>query len=261
MPDQLHPETRTPFDDGFLYDVLFADLRYDLDPYLELARRADGPVLEIACGTGRITIPCLQAGVDIDGLDLSAPMLERLRHKASDLGLSPRIYQGDMRDFTLPRRYGLVFIAFNGFVHNLTTNDQLHTLRVCRDHLLPGGCLVFNIFFPGLKFLSGPEGTPVLEHEALHPQTRLPVRIYDTRTMDRVQQLQYSRIEIQELDDAGQVAASHNSETTMRWTYKHEMELLLRLSGYSRWEICGGFDRRPLQRENDDFVVFAWKEG
>jgi hypothetical protein len=79
--------------------------------------------------------------------------------------------------------------------------------------------------------------------------------------MDRVQQLQYSRIEIQELDDAGQVAASHNSETTMRWTFKHEMELLIRLSGYSRWEICGGFDRRPLEREDDDFVVFAWKEG
>jgi len=259
-PSHDQPAKRSPFDDPYLYDVLLGDYRFDLDFYLELARQASGPVLEVACGTGRILIPCLQAGVDIDGVDLSAPMLQLLREKAARLGLRPIVYEADMRDFSLPRRYVLIFIAFNGFVHNLTTEDQIRCLRTCREHLSPGGTLVVTIFHPGLQFLSGPEGTPVLEATATDPATNLPVRIYDTRMLNRVEQLQHSQIEIQELDSEGRVAASHHSETTMRWTYKTEMELLLQAASFSRWQICGDFNGRPLTGENDIMLVYAWKE-
>jgi SAM-dependent methyltransferase len=260
MPAKEKPGP-TPFDDGDLYDALFGDFRFDLDFYLELAGQARGPVLEIACGTGRILIPCLQAGVDIEGLDLFPSMLQTLRKKAATLGLRPSLYEADMRDFSLPRRYALIFVAFNGFVHCLTTHDQLKALRTWRDHLDPGGCLVFNVFYPGIEMLNGPQGTPLLELETRHPSTGLPMRIFDTRTLDRVEQLQHSRIEIQMLDAEGHVTAVHPSETTMRWTFKPEMELLLGAAGYPRWQICGGFDRRPLTRDDDQMVVFAWKDG
>lgn len=252
--------TRSPFEDAELYEVLFADFGYDRDFYVQLARESPGPVLEVACGTGRILLPCLQAGVDIDGLDLYPPMLEVLKRKAAALGCSPSVYKGDMRDFTLPRRYSLIFIAFNGFVHVLTTEDQLKTLRVCREHLQPGGVLVFNTFFPGLEVIAGPEGTPVLEGEVKHPVTGCPVRIYDTRTLNRVEQIQHSLVEVQELDAEGHVTAVHKSVTSMRWTFKFEMELLLAASGFQRRQICGDFDRRPLTAEKDLMVVFAWKD-
>lgn len=248
---------RTPFDDGELYDVLFGEFRFDLDFYLELARHTREPVLEVACGTGRILIPCLEAAVDIEGLDLFPAMLGTLRRKAAALGFAPTLHQADMRDFALARRFALVFCAFNGFVHCLTTQDQLHALRTWRGHLAPGGAIVFNVFYPGREFLSGPEGVPVLEGETRHPVTGLPVRIYDTRTFDRVAQVQHSCVEIQELDAAGHVAAAHRSETDMRWTFKPEMELLLATSGFARWEIWGDFDRRPLTRDNDQMIVFA----
>jgi len=261
MTDSPIPSTeRTPFQDAELYEVLFRDLDFDRDFYVRLAREAGGPVLEVTCGTGRILLPCLQAGVDIDGLDLFPEMLGVLRRKAAELGLAPRLYQADMRDFTLPRRYALITVPFNGFVHNLTTEDQLRTLRSCRKHLAAGGSLVFNVFFPGQAIVCGSEGTPVLEHEAIHPVTGLPVRIYDTRTLDRLAQVQTSQIEIQELDAGGGVAASHRSTTAMRWTYRPEMELLLQAAGFPRWQICGDFDRRPLTRETDQMIVFAWKD-
>ncbi len=250
----------SPFDNAELYDVLFGDLEFDRSFYLELARTAGGPVLEVACGSGRILIPCLQAGVSIDGIDNSGAMIEALLCKAAALGLHPRVHQADMRDFALPDRYALIFIAFNGFVHALTTEEQLKTLQTCRDHLMPGGKLVFNTFYPGLEILAGAQGVPVFEHEARHPATGLPVRIYDTRTLNRVEQIQYSSIEIQELDAEGQLKASHRSETSMRWTFKPEMELLLRVSGFSHWRICGSFDGRPLTREGDLMVVFAWRD-
>ncbi|HYK92330.1 MAG TPA: class I SAM-dependent methyltransferase [Acidobacteriota bacterium] len=254
------PDVPSPFDNAELYDVLFADLDFDRSFYLELARAAHGAVLEVACGSGRILIPCLQAGVKIEGIDNSRPMLTALLRKAAGLGLQATVHHADMRDFVLANRYDLVFIAFNGFVHALTTAEQLETLQRCRHHLNTGGMLVFNVFYPGLEIIAGTEGVPVLEHEALHPATGLPVRIYDTRTLNRVEQIQYSSIEIQELDAEGRVMASHRSETSMRWTFKPEMELLLRASGFSRWQICGGFNRRPLEREDDLMVVFAWKD-
>ena len=86
---------KSPFDDAELYDIVFGDFAFDRDFYLELARGANGPVLEVACGTGRILIPCMQAGVDIDGLDLYSSMIEVLRRKASALGLHPGLYVTD----------------------------------------------------------------------------------------------------------------------------------------------------------------------
>jgi SAM-dependent methyltransferase len=250
----------SPFEDPESYDALFSELGYDRDFYVKLARESPGPALEVACGTGRILLPCMQAGVDIDGIDLYPAMLDRLRRKAEALGLRPKLYKADMRDFTLPRRYALIFIAFNGFVHCLTTADQLKTLKVCREHLLARGILVFNTFYPGLQFLNGPQGTPVLEGEAVNPATGRTVRIFDTRTLHRVEQIQHSEIEIQEVESDGTVVASRTSETDMRWTFKPEMQLLLRLAGFANWGIYGDFDRRPLTRENDHMIVFASKE-
>jgi len=97
-----------------------------------------------------------------------------------------------------------------------------------------------------------------MEMEIRHPETGLPARFWDTRTFDRVQQLQYSYNEIEFLDAKGAVVETHPSRTTMRWIYMHEMELLLRLAGFARWNILGGFDGRPLLRDNDAMIVKAW---
>ena len=78
----------TPFDDGEVYDLILKDIPYGFDFYTGLAKEARGPVLDVCCGTGRILLPCLQAGVDSEGLDLFAPMLSTLRQKAEELRLS-----------------------------------------------------------------------------------------------------------------------------------------------------------------------------
>jgi SAM-dependent methyltransferase len=246
------------FDDGDVYDLVGKDIPYGLDFYVALAREARGPVLDIACGTGRILLPCLQAGVDIEGLDLFEPMLKTLRAKAAALGLAPRLHQADMSDFSLPRRYRLVMIPFNAFIHNMTQEAQVRCLRLCREHLLPGGQLTFDTFFPALEFVGTPAKTRVLEGEFPHPQTGLPVRMYDTRTVERVEQMFHSLNEIELLAADGSVQTVHRSEISSRYFYKHEMALLLRVAGFARWEICGDFDRRPLTRENDAMVVSAW---
>ena len=254
------PSTPGPstFDDGELYDVVLGGLTYGIDFYVGLAREARGPVLDIACDTGRILLPCAQAGADIDGLDLYEGMLGTLRRKAAALGLSPTLHRADMGDFRLPRRYALIMITFNAFGHNLTQEAQVRCLERCREHLLPGGVLAFDAVFPGVEWIGAPQGVRVLEGEAPHPQTGLPVRCYDTRRFDRVKQIQYSTNDVEFLDAEGKVTAVHRSHIESRWVYKEEMALLLRVAGFPRWEICGDFDRRPLTKETDAMIVLAY---
>ena len=251
----------TPFEDPARYDALFEDLDFDRSFYVAQARAAGGPALEVACGTGRVLIPCLEAGADVEGLDNEPAMLERLRAKAAARGLRPRVHLADMRSFSLARRFALAFIPFNGFVHCLTTADQRACLAACRAHLEPGGKLVFNTFFPRMTGERPRDGVPILEHEAPDPASGGTVRIYDTRSHDWVAQVQHSEMEIQDLDPSGQIVASRCSATDMRWTHPPEMELLLAASGFARGTIAGSFGGEPPSADSGLLVVTAWRDG
>jgi SAM-dependent methyltransferase len=250
----------SPFARPDLYDVLFADFDSDLPFYLELGRNAGGAVLDVGCGTGRLLLPLLESGVDVEGLDLSVPMLERLREKARARSLEPRLHHAAMASFALPRRFPLVMIPFNAFVHNLTAEEQIATLACCRHHLEPGGLLAFDVFTPTPVMLAHPTGGRVLELQVEHPTTGLAVRLWDARRFDVLAQTQHSHIEIEELDAAGAVVATHRSAVVVRWIYPAEMELLLRLAGFARWQLWGGFDRGPRATDSGLMVVEAWRD-
>jgi SAM-dependent methyltransferase len=233
----------------------------DIPFYVEHAKAARGPVLEVACGTGRVMIPSLQAGADIEGIDLHPGMLAVLRKRAGALGLTPRAELADMRDFTMPRRYKLITIPFRAFQHLTNTEDQLRTLRCLREHLEPGGSLIFNLFHPSFDALCSNPSITFPDREVVHPETGLPVVMHDaSRELDRVQQLMNIEREIIESDARGYAHVIDRHAFTLRWTYKAEMELLLRLSGFTRWDVRGGFDGQPLEKDTDEMVWTAWKD-
>lgn len=257
-PLATEPPLPSPFDDGDLYDAIFHDFDMDLEFWRARAREAGGPVLEVACGTGRVTLPMAEAGADVEGFDLFPAMLERLRAKAAERNLNIPANVADMRDFHASRRYALIAIPFNAFLHNLTQADQLATLRCCREHLRPGGRLIMHVSFFGAAGIVASGGGPVLELETRHPVTGRMLRLYDGRTLDPIEQIQHSINEIHELDEQGEVIAKHRSETWVRWIHKPELELLLGAAGFTRWRIDGGFDGKPLASEEDQMIVFAW---
>ena len=211
---------------------------------------AKGPVLDIACGTGRVLLPVLQSGADAHGLDLFPPMLETARRKAAALGFAPSLHHGDMADFTLPRRYALIMITFNAFCHMLTTDDQLRCLGCIRRHLIPGGLLAFDGAFPGLAWIGARQDQ---ENSRSRSSTPGPARRCvptTSRSFDRVAQLQRSRNEV-ELDEAdGTTHIIHRSEFLVRWTYKAEMELLLRSAGFRALRALWWF-RPPAAHAGD----------
>jgi len=242
------------------YDLTYAWLTEDVAFYVARAQEARGAVLEAGCGTGRILLPTLQAGVDIDGIDIHPGMIEVLQKKAAALGLAPHVVVADMRDFTMPRRYRLITIPFRAFMHLLTTDDQIQALRCLREHLESGGALVFNLFHPSFEKMVAPDGEQVLEREFAHPETGLPIAVYTKRRTDRVNQLLDVEREVVESDARGYAGKTHRDRFRLRWTWKAETELLLRAAGFQRFEVKGGFDGRPLEKDTDEMVWTAWKD-
>src|SRR5262249_54167564 len=131
--------------------------------------------------------------------------------------------RGDMRDFTLPRRYRHVFIGFNSFSHNLTQEDQLATLRCCREHLEEGGLLGLVLFHPIAEKLAHFDGTPHVGIEYVSGPGEKTV-VLDAITPDRVEQINRVRRRIERRNDAGAVLEAIDREFAIRYVYKPEME-------------------------------------
>src|SRR5262249_31358460 len=121
--DEVTATLPSPYEAPELYDQALQGFQEDLGFWLDEARRAApapgraARVLEVGCGTGRVLLHLQSQGIDVEGVDLHAPMLARLEAKAKALSLTPRVARGDMRDFTTPHRYHRVFIPFNAFAH------------------------------------------------------------------------------------------------------------------------------------------------
>lgn len=128
-----------------------ADAMNDTPFYLALAREAAArrhAVLELGCGTGRVTLPIAHEGIEIVGLDNAPAMLDIARRKAATEGLDMTWVEADMRDFHLERRFGLIIIPYRSFLHLLTDADQAACLNAVYRHLVPGGRFALNFFAP-----------------------------------------------------------------------------------------------------------------
>jgi len=147
---------RSLYDDPSFYDRITSPPGGSLDFYLRVARASGGAVLELACGTGRLTIPIAEAlahdaARPVTGLDLAPTMLDAARRKAIDAGVEVALIEGDMRTFALGRRFGTIFVAFNSLLH-LTTNDALgECFARVREHLAPNGAFAFDVFNPSIQ--------------------------------------------------------------------------------------------------------------
>lgn len=230
------------------YDPYYGEQEIgDLAFYRELAADADGPVLEVGCGTGRVYLEVLSEGVDIDGIDLSADMLAVLERKAAERDLEPSVWQADMRAFEPDREYALITIPFRVFLHNLTVADQVASLDHLRSALEPGGCLVFNVFVPSFDVICETYGSAqeeVIEHEGDE------YTIVDhTRILDEVEQTVEST---RRVEQEGELV--DESRFRLALISKREFELLFELTGWSDWEGYGGFDREPLEEGAKEMV-------
>jgi ubiquinone/menaquinone biosynthesis C-methylase UbiE len=249
--DAFYEEAGSLFVEAYdaFYSVAPPQIAGDVAFYEGLARQTGGPVLEIACGTGRIALALAEAGLEVTGVDRSEGMLTTARRKAGQLPVSARdgltFVAQNMSELSLSRRFGFVFVAFRSFQHLLTIDLQERTLAAIRRHLDHNGRLVLHLFDPRLDLLAGGKIT-VPELSGAHPVTgrRYRGEMLHTR-LDHLAQIRRDLWRYSEIGAGGQVLAEDTREMALRWTYRWELYHLLKLCGFT------------VEAEYSDFVGSA----
>ena len=219
--------------------------------YLEEARKAGGPILELGCGTGRLTLPLARDGHDVVGLDLSARMLQQARGKAAAQGLDVTFVEGDMRAFGLGRQFALVLVSCNSLAH-LTTSAEIRACFECvRRHLSPEGVFAFDIVNPDLRALARSGSRP--KRLDLGPNPSSAIAVEEVATYDPVQQVRFVSWRVREPG----AAVRDLAPLALRQIFPQELSLLLAASGLELVERYGDFARNPLDGTSLNQICLA----
>ena len=237
------------------YDVLaeFYDhippyvARSDVDFYLDAALEADGSVLEIGCGTGRVLVPCAHVVQEIVGLDASAAMLghcaARVASLPDDVRRRVSLVEADMRDFDLGRTFSLVTTPFRSFQHLLGAEDQQAALASIQRHVQPGGRFILDVFNPSLPLLADDRllNVPFPEPSFTLPDGRIVRRTSRIIARDWVAQTQTAEMShLVEWPDGR--SETTTGTMTLRYLFRYEAEYLLERSGFRVDAVYGDYD-------------------
>jgi len=231
----------------------------DLEFYVDMAKASGGPVLELACGTGRILLPIAREGIAIHGVDLSLPMLnvlqDKLRREPKDVRELVSTANEDIRNFRSNREYPLVIIPFRPLQHMYTVEDQLAALQTAAFHLEPEGILVFDVFYPNFENLNAKIGEEVLElvWAPTSDPSKVIRRYFRKESVDKINQ-NFSATFIFRTYQGEKLIQEETEPLKMSYyTYPHLRALFL-LAGLEIVEEYGSFDRTPLDNESRQMI-------
>ena len=236
--------------------------RHDVGFFVEMAQEANGPVLEVGCGTGRVLIPTARAGVDIVGLEASQPMLDRCRknleNEPKDVQARVQLVHGDMRHFHIGREFALATTPFRSFQHIMSVDDQIAALRCIHSHLADGGRFVLDLFNPDLTRLADEE---YLTYQDVEPEFTMP----DGRKVIRTaRNLARNLLEqIVDIELAHHVTHPDGREEVlserlqMRYFFRFEVEHLLARAGFSIDQLYADYDRSPFGSKEPGELIFV----
>lgn len=226
------------------------------------------PVLDLACGTGRLLLPLARSGVDIDGSDVSRDMLDHCSRLAKDAGLHVELFHSSMDRFELPRLYQTIYLI-GSFGLAGSREADLAALQRCYEHLKPGGALILNIqaeynspeawslWLPD-KRNALPEPWPQDGHPRIAADGSEHRGYFRTTDLDPLNQTYTRGVRLEKwVDD--ELAASEQYALTGRMYFKSEVELMLKVAGFENILIQGDYSQSPAAGEHDEIVFTARK--
>ena len=239
-----------------LYDLAsFYDLVVQPGPceafYRAVAAETGGPVLELACGTGRLTIPLAGDGHEVVGLDASPAMLAAARTKADTVGDGLTFVEADMRAFDLGRRFALIVLSCNSLAHMTRTEDLRACLAAVRRHLAPGGLFAFDVVNPDIRALARPETEPVRLDIGPNPSSGIAVEEF--AGYDAVEQVRVAYWRVV----APGTGVREIAPLRLRQIFPQELPLILDSAGLKLVDRYGDFDRNPLTGDSLNQICLA----
>jgi ubiquinone/menaquinone biosynthesis C-methylase UbiE len=215
------------------YDEWSASMTEDVPFYVQLAREADGPIVELAIGNGRVAIPVAQAtGRTVIGIDTSPAMLKQARVNAAAAGVTLDLREGDMRDLALEEPASLIYCPFRALLHLPTWADRRRTFERVAASLQPSGRFAWNAFAFDPHIAATIDGK--------HQDEPVPHTVRYAVGDDRIDMV---------LDDGG--------SSSIWWATKNEWLGLVDVAGLQLESLAGGFDDEPVGGAGTEFVFVA----
>ena len=242
-----------------LYDAQYRTYREDLAFYRRLVEDHGGPVLELGCGTGRVTVELARTGAQVDAIDVSSRMLERARDRvrAANVGDLVTCYQADMRSLDASVNaapgYRLALAPFNTLMHAYAVEDQDRTLSGAFERLAPGGRFACDVYVPRFGAMGVLRAEPMWQRALGDDVDLMLIQDHDPAGQRLVSTYLVDRT------DAEGVVRRQRVRLTQRYYTRFELERALRQAGFERVRIFGSFERAPFREDSDVMVAVGRK--
>jgi len=249
-----------------LYDVAVTDWPGEIDFYRELMQTINSEpfnLLEIACGTGRVSLQLVSTGIELTGLDLSSELLTIARGKSEEIK-NIRWVLGDMREFDLGQKFDLVLIPGHSFQFMLTPMDQVQCLNCIKRHLNPGGLLVIHLDHQDVNWLGSlpRQATEIKSEwrEIRHPLTGHIIRTankwaYELSTQTATVTTVWEEVGL----DGAAIQRWQREPMPLHCVFRFEMEHVLKRVGYEIEAVYGDFFKSTLTDESEQMIWVARK--
>lgn len=241
------------YSDAEMYDLLANDFTDDIQMYKELAQSASGRILELACGTGRVTLPLAREGYHLSGLDVNDRMLHLARLKSQKENLTIDWIKADIRSFSLKERFGLIFIPINSICHLHELSDLEAMFKCVKEHLTDRGTFVVSMFVPDLAVLHRDPKKRYLVKKMLHPE-KGSVILTESNIYEPVSQI--NRIKWYfEMESSREIIVENN----MRIFFPQEFQALVKYNGFRIESIWGDYEMKSFKR-GSPFQIYLLKK-
>jgi len=226
--------------DALRYDAFVETLIDDLPFYLNQLKTTGDPVLELACGTGRLTIPIAVAGYQIVGLDLTETMLELFRQKMESANVEIDLVKADMRDFSLNRKFRTIIIPFNSLLHLCDLRSIEACFSCIKNHLHPDGRLMIDIFNPAFEKLTRDLEGRYDHMEFPDPHGKGQIQLSTSNQYDAATQINTVRFYFSTEEHEDMI------EYHIRILWPQEIDALLHYNGFKIIDKYGNYDGSPF---------------
>lgn len=258
IDDLVDAGSREHYSDAALYDYEYRRRRADVTFYRELAKRRGGPILDLGCGSGRVTIPLARDGHHVFAIDQSASMLAKLRARVADLpaaaGARIQVASGNLCTFDAPGRYSLAFATFNVLEHLYTRGELAACLARVAAHLAPGGAFAFDVQMPDLAWLSRDPAKRWAKTRFTDPTTKRAMFYSTNHDYDPVGQIANIRLYYEPVDGKGPTRIVKLSQ---RKYFPAELEALVSHAGFRVVDRYGDFAWKPLDATAESQVLIC----
>ena len=241
MIDKSVPDIYSDFAE--FYDLYVGDWLHDLPCYLEYAREAHRPVLEIGAGSGRLTIPLARAGISVVAVDVSPSMLQlldlRVAREPASVRQRIQSVRGDVCELSLGTQHDLIMLPFYAFNYLLTPDAQRRALERLSAHRVAAGHLLIDVFIPYGRIEHCPS-EPILKVDKPDPRTGHRVRGWNAYRMDPQRQIE-TRHHIFEITRPSGTMMRKEFTTRRRYSFPAELETLFTGAGFRIDDVSTGY--------------------